>query len=255
MYGHLLSAFDKFPRRRNNRGVCGEKSLHGEYRTSMRQYTHILWDWNGTLFNDAWLCVEIINQLLEQHGLARVNAAGYQQEFRFPVRDYYRHIGFDFSRCSYERLADVFVSQYDRRRFECALQPGARQTVSELAARGVRQYILSAYEQRRLEEMVAHSALHDHFTRLVGIEDYYAAGKIAQGLRLLHELGCDATGMVLIGDSLHDYEVAQAMGIDCLLIPSGHSTHARLAECQCPVLGSIHDVLSAVLPPCALCRE
>ena len=24
---------------------------------------HVLWDWNGTLLDDAWLCVEVVNRL------------------------------------------------------------------------------------------------------------------------------------------------------------------------------------------------
>ena len=27
-------------------------------------YKHAIWDWNGTLLNDTWLCVEVLNGLL-----------------------------------------------------------------------------------------------------------------------------------------------------------------------------------------------
>ena len=30
----------------------------------MGNYRHVIWDWNGTLLDDAWLCVEVLNGLL-----------------------------------------------------------------------------------------------------------------------------------------------------------------------------------------------
>ena len=34
------------------------------------KYRHIIWDWNGTLFNDTWLCVELTQTMLGERGLA-----------------------------------------------------------------------------------------------------------------------------------------------------------------------------------------
>ena len=35
----------------------------------MSKYRHIIWDWNGTLLDDAWLSVEILNQLMAQRDM------------------------------------------------------------------------------------------------------------------------------------------------------------------------------------------
>ena len=37
------------------------------------EYQHIIWDWNGTLINDIWLVVEIINKMLARRNLQEVN--------------------------------------------------------------------------------------------------------------------------------------------------------------------------------------
>ena len=47
---------------------------------------------------------------------------------------------------------------------------------------------------------------------------------------------------LLIGDSLHDHEVAEALGVRCLLISQGHQSHARLAQCGAPVLHCLSDL-------------
>ena len=49
-------------------------------------YRHFIWDWNGTLLNDAWLCVDIINSMLEERGIERVTAERYAQIFGFPLK-------------------------------------------------------------------------------------------------------------------------------------------------------------------------
>ena len=61
------------------------------------KYKHIIWDWNGTLIDDAWLCVEILNNILEKRGLNAITIDDYREHFTFPVRDYYVKLGFDFS--------------------------------------------------------------------------------------------------------------------------------------------------------------
>jgi len=206
------------------------------------RYRHIIWDWNGTLFDDAWLCIEIINDLLAQRGLPVVDSASYEEQFTFPVKDYYRAVGFDFAVIPFEQLAAEFMEQYDRRRFECRLQSGARQVLDALAARGLRQSILSAYEQSRLDQMVAFMNLREFFTHTFGLSDFYSAGKLDLGRRFLAEIDSPAEA-VLVGDSLHDAEVAEAMGIGCVLIPCGHYSRARLSRNGNRVLESLQDVL------------
>ncbi len=59
----------------------------------------LIWDWNGTLLDDVTLCNDCLNQLLEAHGYPqRYDRAGYRELFGFPIEDYYRCAGFDFSR-------------------------------------------------------------------------------------------------------------------------------------------------------------
>ena len=38
-------------------------------------YRHLVWDWNGTLFDDAWLCVEVMDGLLVNFARERGAAA------------------------------------------------------------------------------------------------------------------------------------------------------------------------------------
>ena len=214
--------------------------------TSMGQarYRHVIWDWNGTLFDDAWLCVEGINTLLEKRGMPLVTLDGYQRVFDFPVIGYYQRIGFDFSSESWDDVAAEYIDEYNRRRFECRLQDNAIDVLNTCADRGLTQSLLSAYKQGTLEEIVDFFGARGFFTQIVGLDDIYAASKIDNGHRLMDELDLHSSEVVLIGDTTHDFEVARAIGADCVLVPSGHQARERLDSCGVRVLDSITDVLT-----------
>jgi phosphoglycolate phosphatase len=179
------------------------------------KYQHIIWDWNGTLLDDAYLCVEIINEMLRRRNKPQVTHEKYKKEFGFPVSELYVKLGFDTHGESVETLASEFVSEYDRRCHECKLQSGAFRALESWAAMGATQSILSACQQVRLEEGV--------------------------------DVRMQRAQVLLVGDTIHDFEVAEAVGVDCFLIPSGYSTRKRLESCQTTVLDSLDRLFDTML--------
>jgi len=202
-------------------------------------YKHFIWDWNGTLFDDARLCVDIMSGLLQRRGLPGLTLSRYQEVFGFPVRDYYERLGFDFNAEAFEVLGTEFIEEYDRRRFECRLQPGAREALEAVAHAGITQSILSAYHRESLEEMAEHFEVRHYFLKLIGLTDHYAHGKIRLGREWIDKLHYAADEVLLVGDTVHDHEVATEMNTDCVLIPSGHHTGEKLARCSVPVIESL----------------
>ena len=206
------------------------------------RYRHVIWDWNGTLFDDAWLCVEVMNGLLRPRGLPLLTLERYQELFDFPVIRYYERLGFDFARDPFEVIGTEFIRIYETRRGEAALRQDARAALDLVRDRGVGQSVLSAYRHDTLETLLRQNGVRDYFQRVVGSDDHYASGKVEQGRRFIRELGVDPAAVLLIGDTAHDHEVAVAMGIDCLLVPGGNHSRARLERCGVPVLDGLADL-------------
>lgn len=202
-------------------------------------YQHILWDWNGTLFDDAWFCASIMNSLLKRRHLPEITVAQYQDIFMFPVRDYYQRLGFDFATDSFEDLSVEFMSQYEARRMECTLHAHAIACLGTIQKFGVPQSILSAYPQGTLIELVRHFGLESFFAQVIGLGDIYAHGKVELGQVWMQQQGYGPSEVLLIGDTIHDFEVAQAIGADCVLVANGHNTAARLHQCAVPVVDSL----------------
>ncbi|ACB76806.1 HAD family hydrolase [Opitutus terrae] len=192
------------------------------------RYRHIIWDWNGTLLDDLDLCIEIMNGLLAPRGLAVLDRARHHALFDFPVRDYYRRLGFDTQRDPFERLSVDFIDVYDRRRWECRLHAEAEAMLRAARTAGISQSILSAYRQETLQEIVRHLGLADYFIRMIGLDNIYAHSKVELGRAWLQELGLPRDQVVLVGDTRHDHEVAQALEVDCVLVTWGHHSLEKL---------------------------
>ena len=86
--------------------------------------------------------------------------------------------------------------------------------------------------------------LAQYFDEILGISDIFAKSKIQIGQEYMRN--ANVKRAVLIGDTLHDYEVARALGIDCLLIAKGHQSEEYLRTSSVPVLKDITDVLSYI---------
>lgn len=207
----------------------------------------VLWDWNGTLLDDRWLAVRSANRLLAHRGMPLLTEETYAEAFGFPVRDYYALLGFDFDVEPFDDLSQEYVAEYERDIGECALQPGALETVDRLAALGFSQAVLSASHLGFLDEALRRFGLRDRFVDLAGLGDRNAYGKTDAGIALMARLGADPARTVLLGDTLHDAEVAQVLGCACVLFASGHQTRARLAGAGVPVVDRLPDAVPLLL--------
>ncbi len=205
----------------------------------MATYKHIIWDWNGTLLDDAWLSIEVINELLDRRKLTRLTPESYEAVFDFPVQNYYARIGFDFDKEPFDIPAEEFILAYNERRCRCPLQTGAREQLEQFHRNGRVQSILSAYIHDLLMETVAHYGLSDYFDHISGLDNHYAASKVDLGLKLLEDAALDPHATVMVGDTVHDVEVAHAMGIDAVLVYSGHQSLPRLQATGVPVFESL----------------
>lgn len=214
----------------------------------VKTYRHIVWDWNGTLMNDLDLCLDIINQMLARRGLSTVDLVRYREVFGFPLRDYCARVGFNLMRDPFEILSDEFNESYEEKRYNCPLHDGVLDRLAELNERGIQHTVLSAYGQEKLCEIIEFYGLTSQFYAVLGLDNSYGEGKVERGRRCMQEMDWIASEMLYVGDTLHDSEVAEAMGIDCMLIAHGHQSRQRLLQAGCPVIERLSEVPSFVLP-------
>ena len=211
------------------------------------KYKHIIWDWNGTLLDDRWLCVEGINKALDKRGLKTINEQTYKDIFSFPVKDYYQKLGFDFSVEPFEIAGDEFVLYYEKHFNRTKLHSRCRSIIKNIFAVGITQSILSAGKHEFLLEWVKAHKLQKYFIKILGIDNQYATGKTELGMSLIKNLSYNNNEVVLIGDTIHDSDVAESMNIDCLLMDQGHVNNDRLQKTGRKVFSNLTEVFQFII--------
>lgn len=206
------------------------------------KFDSIIWDWNGTLLNDVGIAVDSINHLLHDRDLELLTIERYLDVFTFPVQDYYELIGFDLKTEPFEIPAFQFISIYNKAVEDCGLHDEVVPLLSRLRDQGYRQFILSAMEQQVLEKTVTDNDIHHFFEDLCGLSDNFAVSKVANGKSLINKRGLDPDRTLMVGDTIHDYEVAQAIGCKCVLIAKGHQSKERLLTTGAHVLDGLDEI-------------
>jgi phosphoglycolate phosphatase len=203
---------------------------------------NIIWDWNGTLLDDLEVCVASINRLLNKRKLVPLNIPRYLEIFTFPVKEYYLSAGFDFTEETFETVAVEFMEHYLQLVRTTGLHAGVEKTLSYFRESGRSQIILSAMEQDELLKLVRENRIEEYFTHIFGIDDHLAHGKLDLAMTAIEKTGFSREETCLIGDTLHDAEVARELGIHCLLVADGHQSEIRLKTSGYPVIRSLSEV-------------
>ncbi len=207
-------------------------------------YRHIIWDWNGTLLDDVELSAACCSREIVRAGLAPLSFEDYRRCFRHPVRDFYLDLGLDLSLHPYEELAASFHDEYNRRCPECRLFPDVIAALSALRRAGMSQSILSALPHDLLMEGVGRFELAGYFNDIRGLDDRLAGSKVGNAQRWLASQDFHSRDVLLIGDTTHDVETAEALGCDCILISRGYQHPQVLARTGHPVFESAEAVVA-----------
>ncbi len=205
------------------------------------KYTHVLWDFNGTILDDVETGIKSVNTLLSKRGLPIIESAEkYREVFGFPIIDYYRRLGFDFDREPYEVIALVWVEQYLINVKNAPIFSDVAETVEYFSSLGAKQIILSATELDMLKMQLSELGISDLFDGVLGLDNIHAESKveIAQGWREENK----SAKVLMIGDTVHDAEVARAIGADCILVARGHQSRKVLEGCGVPVLEDLSQI-------------
>jgi len=203
----------------------------------------IIWDWNGTLLNDAGLAVATMNEMLTRRNLPELSVVQYKQVFSFPVKDYYQRIGFDFEREPFEIPAFEFIVRYNELVHDCLLHDAAIPILNQFKTNDYRQFILSAMKQDTLDQCLSHFQISHFFEHASGLDDHYANSKTENGRQLIAGLNLDPEQMVVIGDTVHDFEVATELGCSCVLVANGHQSKSVLMETGATIIDDLSQLL------------
>lgn len=193
-----------------------------------KKYKYIIFDFNGTLYDDVDYCLKIENEMLTELNCKPINKELYLSLFCFPIKKYYELIGFDLQKYDFEMLAKRFVKKYLQDVKKLKLNKHVEEILSYLSLKGYKLVLLSATEKHMLLDQLAEFSISKYFDEIIGIDNVYAKSKLASAKAFLER--SKAKKILVIGDTDHDVEVANALNAETVLVAFGHESKERLEK-------------------------
>ena len=206
----------------------------------------VIWDFNGTILDDVSLCLTIINGMLAKRGMPTLTLDDYRSAFDFPVQQYYRAVGFNFDIEPFPILAHEYMDQYLAASFSCGIREGIPDILKALRRKHIHQVLLSATKINNLLDQVAALEIEHYFDPILGLDDILGKSKRDMADSWFSSQPVSPAETILVGDTLHDHEVAQRIGCRSILLTGGHNSKSRLAASGSLVLDRPADILAAI---------
>ena len=201
----------------------------------------LIWDWNGTLLDDIDAAVNALNRMLVSRGASPITVDRYRRCFGFPVKPFYAELGVDLEKWDWDGICEdfhAFVAADPQR-----LRDDALAALGRARDLGFRQCVLSALRQDLLDGALERYGIGGFFDCAYGVDNLDGASKMQRGRELIASLGPEGRNAIMIGDTLHDAEVAKELGVRCILVSCGHQFADRLSAAGCDVVPSLTDAV------------
>ncbi|GLZ77443.1 phosphatase [Actinorhabdospora filicis] len=202
---------------------------------------HLVWDWNGTLFDDLAAVVAATNDALVHAGGNPVTADEHRERFRRPIADYYGdELGRPVLPEEFALLDRVFHDSYETHRLACKPAVDAFDAIA--AWRGS-QSLLSMWHHTNLVPLVEAFGLTPLLARVDGLRGAGGGPKLPHLVAHLEAQGIDAADVVLIGDSVDDADAALSVGAKAILYTGGFTAERKLRAVGVPVAASLLEAV------------
>ena len=192
---------------------------------------YILWDWNGTLLDDTQAALDTLNIMLARRGAKPIEIGFFRDHFAFPCRPFYDMIGMHVEDSEWDALAkeyhDIYAEQPKR------LNAETMAALERVKRAGAKQSIISALRQDLLDEVTAQMGVAGYMECIYGVDNLDGASKLDRALDLMSRIAPsvgEQPDVVIIGDAVHDKEVADALGVRCVLCGQGSHAAWRLRQ-------------------------
>ena len=208
----------------------------------MKEVKTVIFDFNGTILDDLDLCFNILNKMLNMYNHPSISKGRYLDIFTFPVIEYYKKAGFNFEKESFDELAPIFMDLYQPNSLKCSLHQGIIEIIKKWRDNGKKIILLSASKRNLMIEQLQSFGIENLFDEILGTGTINAVGKLDIAKDYLERNHVDASSTIMIGDTLHDDEVAEVLGIGSFLIAKGHQSKERLLKSRAIVLNDISEI-------------
>lgn len=210
------------------------------------RYKNILWDWNGTLIDDAVTSLNCVNDMLSEMNKPLISLEQYYTFVETPIIGFYRHILTE-EELDFPVISKSFHDSYNNRLNETFLADNAESTLKALKENGAKQYIITATKEESARRLTVNYGVNEYFDGIFGADNTLAESKVERALNFFKSNNINPRDTVFIGDTLHDLETANALGVDCILVTFGHQGREITESSGTVTVDNLNEALNIIL--------
>jgi phosphoglycolate phosphatase-like HAD superfamily hydrolase len=208
---------------------------------------HIIWDWNGTLFDDFEISVAAAGAACRTVGGGDVTHDAYRKAFTRPVRSLYeRLLDRPCTEPQWSAIAECYHRTYQSLLHRVGLRHGAAEVLERLSGMGVTHSLLSMGEHEEVVALLKREGIASHFLAVEGMTRHQrtdskrtAVVRHLATVREQYPSAFPADRVLLIGDTLDDNDAAVAVGAACVLLDDGSYDPDQAAKAAVPVASGL----------------
>ncbi len=210
------------------------------------RYKYIFWDFNGTVIDDVGNALACVNDLLTRKNRPHITLSEYYNYVETPIVGFYHHI-LPPEEIDFDEISRDYHRDYARHINQTHLAEGVSDLLHTLKNKGVSQYIVTANQKDEVIDLLKKFDIYDCFDAVLGADNTLAESKIHRAKAFYDKLDINPNLALFVGDTLHDLETANALGIDCVLVDYGHQGKKLLSEHKAFSVPSIKEVERIIL--------
>jgi len=200
------------------------KLLLEEHKMDYKVIESIIWDWNGTILNDVDNNINAVNMILQKRNLRVISKEEYRRKIKIPIKQFYNDIGLETNDPeTYNLIANDYWEYYNMGyKNNAKINNGIEDILNKLKGDGISNYLLSATQHEELIKQVKDKGMETYFKDIIGNNNYEVKNKLEKAKELIKNDDIKVNNTILIGDMINDYELAEELGIKCILYSNGH---------------------------------
>jgi phosphoglycolate phosphatase-like HAD superfamily hydrolase len=209
---------------------------------------HIIWDWNGTLFDDLHIVVESVSACVAPFGREPITEEDYRDHYTRPVSVFYENLmGRAITQQEWASIDGIFHETYRSLMHGANLAADADAAIRALSGMAGTQSILSMWWHSELVPFTEGFGMHDTMVRIDGNREDAGALKADQMRshveRLVADHGVAAAEVVAVGDTFDDAAAAHSVGVPIVLYDGGSHHRHELEQVGVPVVSTLTEAV------------
>jgi phosphoglycolate phosphatase len=214
----------------------------------MHRYDLIVFDWDGTLMDSTAHIATSLQSACRDLDLAVPCDADARYVIGLNMADTLRHLLPDLDGPGQQKLSERFRHHFIADEERIALFEGVRELLEELDRRGHLLAIATGKARRGLDRALETTGLKPLFTATRCADEGFAKPHPGMLLHLLDVAGVSADRAVMVGDTIHDLDLAANAGVDAVAVAYGAHEPSLLdtrpAKARCTSVAELHAWLT-----------